>query len=182
MRERIRTLKGLGLLTSLFVDHWYPQDCKNTHSISTVLLFTFLVCVCVCVCVHVHSHSYLTLYNPMDCSPTSSSAHRVFQVRMLKLVAIPFLQGIFLTQRLKLGLLQTDSFPSEPPGKLFHLLLDFHRLCILIIFCIFMLVIWRQGIMVFIFSWKIVSFINNAVELVYLICWAFISTCLALIL
>ena len=45
--------------------------------------------------------SCLTLCNPMDCSPPSSSVHGIFQARVLQWV--DFLQGIFLTQRLNLG-------------------------------------------------------------------------------
>ena len=41
----------------------------------------------------------------MDCSPPDSSVHRILQERILEWVAIPFLQGIFPTQGLDLGLL-----------------------------------------------------------------------------
>ena len=34
--------------------------------------------------------SYLTLCNPMDCSPPRSSVHRIFQARVLEWVAIAF--------------------------------------------------------------------------------------------
>ena len=46
----------------------------------------------VCVCAHVHmcTQSCQTLCNPMDCSPTGSSAHGIFQARLLESVAIPF--------------------------------------------------------------------------------------------
>ena len=47
-----------------------------------------VVCVCACVCVHVHPQSYLTLFNPMDCSLLGSSAHGIFQARILEQVAI----------------------------------------------------------------------------------------------
>ena len=45
-----------------------------------------------CVCAHVHmcTQSCQTLCNPMDCSPTGSSAHGIFQARLLESVAIPF--------------------------------------------------------------------------------------------
>ena len=40
---------------------------------------------------HVHvSCSVLSDCNPMDCSPSGSSVHRILQARMLKWVAIPF--------------------------------------------------------------------------------------------
>ena len=35
----------------------------------------------------------LTLCNPMDCSPSSSSVHGILQVRRLEWVAIPFSKG-----------------------------------------------------------------------------------------
>ena len=33
----------------------------------------------------------------MDCNPSGSSVHGILQARILEWVAIPFLQGIFLT-------------------------------------------------------------------------------------
>ena len=53
------------------------------------------LCVCVCVCVNCQSCS--TLWDPMDCSPPSSSIHGILQARILEWVAL--LQGIFPTQR-----------------------------------------------------------------------------------
>ena len=41
---------------------------------------------------------YATLGNPMDCSPPGSSVHGMLQARILEWVAMPSLQGIFLTQ------------------------------------------------------------------------------------
>ena len=41
----------------------------------------------------------------MDCSLPGSSVHAIFQARILEWVAIPFLQGIFLTQGSNPGLL-----------------------------------------------------------------------------
>ena len=37
--------------------------------------------------------SYLTLYNPMDCSPQGSSVHGTLQARILEWVAIHFSRG-----------------------------------------------------------------------------------------
>ena len=37
--------------------------------------------------------SYLTLCNPMDCSPPRSSVHRIFQARVLVWVAMPSSRG-----------------------------------------------------------------------------------------
>ena len=42
-----------------------------------------------CVC----GQSYPTLWNPMDCRPTGSSVHRIFQARILEWVAISSCRG-----------------------------------------------------------------------------------------
>ena len=42
---------------------------------------------------------------PVDCSPPGSSVHGMSQARILEWVAIPLLQGIFLTQGSNSGLL-----------------------------------------------------------------------------
>ena len=72
------------------------------------------ICVCVCVCVCVYktyitnnwrvllpslsewvkvSQSSLTLFEPLDCSPSGSSVHGILQARILEWVAIPFSRG-----------------------------------------------------------------------------------------
>ena len=56
-------------------------------------------------CVHAKSFQLcLTLCNLMDCSPPGFSVHGILQARILEWVAIPYLQGIFLTQGLNLCL------------------------------------------------------------------------------
>ena len=47
----------------------------------------------------------LPLCDPMACSPPGSSVHGIFQARILKWVAMPSLQGVFLTQGWNLRLL-----------------------------------------------------------------------------
>ena len=37
--------------------------------------------------------SYLTVYNPLDCSPPGSSVHEILQARILEWVAVPSLRG-----------------------------------------------------------------------------------------
>ena len=71
-----------------------------------------------------HMHAKLLqscpiLYDPMDCSLPGSSVHGIVQARILEWVAIPFSQGIFLTQGLNPALLHCRHIflPSEPPGK-----------------------------------------------------------------
>ena len=46
-----------------------------------------------CCCCLV-SKSCLTLYNPMDCSPPGSSAHRIFQARIMEWAVIFFCRDI----------------------------------------------------------------------------------------
>ena len=45
------------------------------------------------ICVFVCAQSCLTLCDPMDCSPPGSSAHGIFQARILEWVAIFFFRG-----------------------------------------------------------------------------------------
>jgi len=56
----------------------------------------------------------------MDCSPSGSSVHGIFQARILKWVAIPFSRVSSGSQGIKprSPALQADSLPFEPPGKL----------------------------------------------------------------
>ena len=59
--------------------------------------------------------SYLTLCDPMDCSPAGSSVHGILQARMLEWVATPFSRGSS-DPGIKPGFhaLQADVVPSEP--------------------------------------------------------------------
>ena len=43
--------------------------------------------------VYVHTQSYLTLRDPVDCSPPGSSVHGIFQARVLERVAFSFSRG-----------------------------------------------------------------------------------------
>ena len=52
--------------------------CVCVHTSVCVYVHT---CVCVFVCVLV-THSYLTLCDPMDCSPSGSSAHGILKARI----------------------------------------------------------------------------------------------------
>ena len=40
-----------------------------------------------------HSQSWMNLCNPMDCSPSGSSVHGIFQARMLERIAISYSRG-----------------------------------------------------------------------------------------
>ena len=57
-----------------------------------------------------------TLCDSIDCSPPGSSARGILQARILEWVASPFSRGSS-DSGVEPGFLQTDSFPSEPPGK-----------------------------------------------------------------
>ena len=62
------------------------------------------------------AQSCLTLCDPMDCSPPTSSVHRILQARILEWGSCSLLQGIFLTQESNPNLLhllywQVDSLP-----------------------------------------------------------------------
>ena len=46
------------------------------------------VCVCVCVCMLV-TQLYLSLCNPVDCSPPGSSVHGIVQARTLEWLPFP---------------------------------------------------------------------------------------------
>ena len=56
----------------------------------------------------------LTLCNPTDCSPPSSSVHEILQARILGVSCHSLLQGIFLTQESNLSpALQEDSLDRK---------------------------------------------------------------------
>ena len=60
----------------------------------------------------------LTLCDPMGCSLPGSSVHGILQARILEWVAIPYSRGSFQPRdQTQSSALQTDSLPSEPPGK-----------------------------------------------------------------
>ena len=63
------------------------------------------------------AQSFLTLCDPMDCSPPGSSAHGILQATTLEWVAISFSRG---SSRLRYLALQMDSLSSETPGKPGH--------------------------------------------------------------
>ena len=54
---------------------------------------------------------------PMDCSPPDSSVHGILKARMLEWVAISYSRGSSPRDQTWVSALQTDSLPSEPPGK-----------------------------------------------------------------
>ena len=68
------------------------------------------------------AQSYLTLCDPMDCSPPDSSVHRIFQAGILKWVFISFSREL-PHPWIAAGspALHVHSLPTEPPGKPYHL-------------------------------------------------------------
>ena len=59
------------------------------------------------------------LCDPMNCSSTGSCVHRNLQASILEWVVIPFSRGSSQTKdRTWSPVLQADSLPFEPPGKL----------------------------------------------------------------
>ena len=65
------------------------------------------------VCVYGQSH--LTLCDPVDCSPPSSSVHGIFQARILEWGATSFSRGSSQPRdQTCISCLQVDSLPTEP--------------------------------------------------------------------
>ena len=64
------------------------------------------------------SESCMTLCDPMDCSPQSSSVHGALQARIVEWVAISS-PWYLLNPGIEPAspALQADSLPSEPPGQ-----------------------------------------------------------------
>ena len=63
------------------------------------------------------TQSYLTLCDPMDCSPPGSSVLGISQGKNTGVGSHSLLQGIFLTQGSRSRAWQAHSLPSEPPGE-----------------------------------------------------------------
>ena len=69
------------------------------------------------------TQSYLTLCDPMDCSPPGSSVHGILQARILEWVAMSSSGGSSQPGiKPRSPTLQADSLPSEPPGEHLNLL------------------------------------------------------------
>ena len=76
--------------------------CKVIELNIYMLLFFFRFFSYLCVFIR---FSHVGLCDPMDRSPPSSSVHGILQAGILEKVAMPFSQGIFLTQGLNPHLL-----------------------------------------------------------------------------
>ena len=71
----------------------------------------------------------LTLCDPMDHSPPSSSVHGILQARILEWVAISLFRGIFLTQGSNPGLLhyRQTLYPLSHQGSPCYTISQFSR-------------------------------------------------------
>ena len=79
------------------------------------------LCVYVCVCVFSVAQTCPTLCGPRDCSPTGSSAHGIFQARILECDATCYSrkssQPRYQTMSLGIPALAVNSLPLAPPVK-----------------------------------------------------------------
>ena len=58
------------------------------------------------------------LCDPMDCSPSGSSVHGIFQARILEWIAMPSSGGLPASgTETESPVLQADALLPEPPGK-----------------------------------------------------------------
>ena len=64
------------------------------------------------------TQSYLTLFNPVDCSPPDSSVHGILQARILEWVAIPFSRRSSRPrEQTQVSCIAGRFLKSEPPEK-----------------------------------------------------------------
>ena len=69
-------------------------------------------------CCFLLDQSFLTLCDPMDCSPPGSSLHGILQAKMLEYVAMPSSRGSSTPGiEPRFPALRADSLPSEPLGE-----------------------------------------------------------------
>ena len=73
-----------------FTEFIFSNSFLNEVFIRVYIYIYIYIYICVCVLV---AQSSLTLCDPMDCSPPSSSVHEIFQARILDWVAISFSRG-----------------------------------------------------------------------------------------
>ena len=81
-----------------------PMNISSNSSICSILIVLV-------------AQSYLTLYDPMNCSPPGSSVHGILQARMLGWTAIPFSRRSAWPRDWTHPALQADSLLSELQGS-----------------------------------------------------------------
>ena len=108
---------GKGLLGSLLI---FKLNCLF-FSCCVVSSFYILSCCCCLV-----TKSCLTLCNFMECNPSGSFVHRIFQARMLEWVFISFSRGSYWPRdQIHISWLASGFFVTEPTGKpVINFLLD----------------------------------------------------------
>ena len=111
--------------------------CKTLGAV----LCTLCVYVCVCVCVLV-AELYMTLRDPMDCSPPGSSGHEDSLGKNTREGCHAFLHGIFPTQGLNPGLLYCRQILYCLSQFMFEMIILLLLLCSPLL-----IVILRAGIM-----------------------------------
>ena len=85
----LETLRSGSCLLLCLLGHWGQcYLCSEMHGV-----YLLGVCVSSVICLCSVAQSYLTLCDPMDCSPPCSSVHGIFQVRILEWVAISYPRG-----------------------------------------------------------------------------------------
>ena len=93
---------------------------RLSSSSSRTLLF-----ICFTYSAYMHAQLYATLCNPINCSPSVSSVHGIFQARILEQAAIFSFRRSSgpRDQTLAFQLLhwQADIFPTGPPGKSYYI-------------------------------------------------------------
>ena len=115
--------------TVVWIEAWSYCQMITSRTVNAIQPFSFNEANChpksveeehsaVCVC----AQSCLTLYHPMDCSPTRLLCPWNFPGKNTGLGCHALLQRIFPTQELNPSLLrrlhwQADSLPAELPGK-----------------------------------------------------------------
>ena len=67
---------------------------KEDTRASSIFFFHYM-CAYVYMCVHTCAQSLPTHVTPMDCSPSGSSVHEIFQAEILEQVAISYSKGPF---------------------------------------------------------------------------------------
>ena len=91
---------------------------NNSFTTGTKAVGWHLKVLCMHVCMRADAKSCLTLCDPMDCSPSGSTVHGIFQARILEELSLPSLRDL-PDPGIKPGFpaLQADSLPCEPPGN-----------------------------------------------------------------
>ena len=98
-----------------------PLSLLQLRCLCSAPFFPHSVWVCVHVCLLL-AQSCPTLCNLKDCSLPGSSVYGILQARVVRWVAIPFSQEIFLIQDWTWVSCIADSLLSKPLGNPFHTL------------------------------------------------------------